>query len=129
MCKLSIMSVKKHKSCCFIGHRNIEVNEAIINRIKEVVEMLVTRENVSTFIFGSNSMFNDLCHEIVTELKKNYPFIKRAFMTCKNEVCILEGDRLRKEKTFSSVMKKEIHLLGFEEELEFQTKFTSGKAC
>lgn len=49
-------------------------------------------------------------------------------MTCKSELCFLESDREEMEKFYSRALKKEIHLQGFEEEVEHKTKYTSGKA-
>lgn len=37
-------------------------------------------KNVDTFLFGSKSRFNDLCLEIVTQLKEKYPYIKRIYV-------------------------------------------------
>ena len=47
----------KSKTVCFIGHRKISLDE--------------------TVLFGSRSEFDDMCHEIVTDLKEKYPFIER----------------------------------------------------
>lgn len=33
-----------------------------------------------TFLFGSKSQFDNLCHTIVTELKEKYPHIKRVYV-------------------------------------------------
>ena len=37
-------------------------------------------EGVDTFLFGSRSKFDDLCHIVVTELKGKYPNIKRVYV-------------------------------------------------
>ena len=34
-------------------------------------------QGVSRFLFGDHSQFNDLCYDTVTELKQEYPHIKR----------------------------------------------------
>lgn len=115
------------KTCCFIGHRKIKITDELRCSIRRMVEMLICEENVLTFVFGSKSMFNDLCYQIVTEVKKEYPIIKRVCMTCKSEACIMESERENTEKIFSSVLKKEIHLQGFEEEWNFKNKYSAGK--
>lgn len=45
-----------------------------------VIEQLIIKENVQTFLFGSKSQFNDLCYEIVTKFKEKYPHIKRVYV-------------------------------------------------
>ncbi len=64
---------------CFIGHRTIKKNDKLISLLKRVVISLINN-GVTTFLFGSKSEFNDLSWEIVTELKKIYPFIKRVYI-------------------------------------------------
>ena len=70
----------KEKSCCFFGHRRIDENEELKNRLCGIVENLIVNEKVDTFFFGSKSQFDDLCHKIVTELKEKYPHIKRIYV-------------------------------------------------
>ncbi|MEF9840764.1 MAG: biotin operon repressor, partial [Lachnospiraceae bacterium] len=43
----------------------------------EEIESLIVNHNVDTFLFGSRSEFDSLCHSLVTELKEKYPHIKR----------------------------------------------------
>lgn len=93
-----------------------------------VVEDLIVNHNVITFLFGSRSDFDFICHLIVTKLKEKYPFIKRIAYTCKNETCVLELEKEKWEKIYSRIEKKEVHLLGVEEEFEHKTKYTSEKA-
>ena len=114
--------------CAFFGHRKINVTQELVNNLKSTIEDLIVNKNVSIFLFGSNSEFNDLCHKVVTDLKQSYTFIKRLAYTCKSEVCILECERLKWEEIYSNTLKQEVHLLGFEEEFEHKTKYVSGKA-
>ena len=64
---------------CFIGHKTIEKSEVLLSSLKETVLTLINK-GVTTFLFGSNSEFNDLSWKIVTELKKEYPFVKRIYV-------------------------------------------------
>lgn len=82
--------METHKICCFIGHREIEKTNELVLSIKSVIERLIQDEGVRTFAFGSRSKFNDLCHRIVTDLKKEFSDLERVFLTCHNEICILE---------------------------------------
>lgn len=66
--------------CCFIGHRTINENEELIKNLYSIIENLILKEKVDTFLFGSKSSFNSLCYEQVTEIKKKYPYIKRVYV-------------------------------------------------
>ncbi|MBR6645965.1 MAG: DUF1273 family protein [Clostridia bacterium] len=67
------------KTCCFFGHRKIDKTESLKNKLYETIENLIVENNVDTFIFGSNSAFDDLCLETATELKEKYPHIRRVY--------------------------------------------------
>ena len=58
------------KACCFIGHRKIEKSVELTQRVRAVINDLIENKGVTTFLFGSRSEFDDLCHEIVTELQR-----------------------------------------------------------
>lgn len=58
--------------CCFIGHRTINETEQLKLKLYNIIEKLIIEENVDTFLFGSKSRFNDLCYELVTEIKGKY---------------------------------------------------------
>lgn len=70
----------KEHTCCFFGHRKIEVTDELVNRLKEVVGDLIIEKKVDTFLFGSKSQFDKLCLQVVTELKKKYPHIRRIYV-------------------------------------------------
>ncbi|MGN0493671.1 MAG: hypothetical protein ACI4F7_08495 [Acutalibacteraceae bacterium] len=70
----------KERTCCFLGHRRINETEELKTQLCEVIENLILNENIDTFLFGSKSSFNDLCHELVTEIKEKYPHIKRVYV-------------------------------------------------
>lgn len=70
----------KTNTCCFIGHREITETKDLKIKLKIIIEKLIMEEKVDTFLFGSKSRFNDLCLEIVSELKEKYPDIKRIYV-------------------------------------------------
>ena len=119
---------RKRKSCSFFGHRKIELSVELEQKVKDVVEDLIVNHNVSTFLFGSRSEFDSLCLSVVTKLKEKYPYVKRVAYTCKNETCILESEKQKMEEKYSQLLKREVRLVGVEEELEHKTKYTAGKA-
>lgn len=119
----------KNKTCCFIGHREIKITEELKKEICGYIENLIVKENVKVFLFGSKSEFDYLCLKIVTELKEKYKDIKRVEYTCKSENVILESEREKWERIYSDLEKREVYLLGVEEEYEHERKYTAGKAA
>ena len=118
----------KEVRCSFIGHRFIENSELISSLLKDKIVALIEQEGVNTFLFGSRSAFDDLCHSVVTELREVYPFINRVAYTCRSEAATMEYEREDDERAFSKLMGKEIHLKGFESEVEFAKKYEAGRA-
>lgn len=64
---------------CFIGHRTIEKTEDTIASLRKTVVTLI-KIGATTFLFGSMSEFDNLAWKVVTELKKEYPCIKRVYV-------------------------------------------------
>ncbi len=71
---------KKNDTCCFLGHRKIKTSEELKTKIANIIEKLITENEIRVFLFGSKSQFDTLCFEIVTELKQKYPYIKRTYV-------------------------------------------------
>ncbi len=70
----------KENTCCFFGHRKIEDSLELREKLREVIETLITKENIDTFLFGSKSDFNYICREIVAHVKQKHPHIKRVYV-------------------------------------------------
>lgn len=70
----------KKYTCSFFGHRKIREPEELKEQLYKTVETLIAVKQVNTFLFGSKSRFNDLCYEVVSELKQRYPHIKRVYV-------------------------------------------------
>ena len=68
------------KACSFFGHRDTPQTDELKQKVRETVERLIVEEGVDTFLFGSRSKFDDLCHIAVTELKEKHPHIKRVYV-------------------------------------------------
>ncbi|MGN0822486.1 MAG: hypothetical protein ACI4NG_01805 [Candidatus Gallimonas sp.] len=118
----------EEKTCCFIGHRKIDITIEMKKNLTNLIEKLIKRNNVLNFIFGSRSEFDDLCYAVVTELKNKYKNIRRIAYTCKSEYCILENEREYFEKLCSTLSNKKRKLSGYEEEYEHDTKYVANKA-
>ncbi len=81
------------KSCCFIGHKHVEDEELVISLVRRIVEALVKEEGVRNFHFGSVSDFNDICYDIVLEMRNEYPDIVRIAYNLNSEVVFKEEER------------------------------------
>ena len=81
------------KACSFFGHRDTPQTDELKHKVRERVERLIVEEDVDTFLFGSRSKFDELCHIVVTELKEKHPHIKRIYVRSQYP-CI---DKLYKE--------------------------------
>lgn len=66
----------KYINVCFIGHRKIEVTKKLTNELTALICTLI-RDGVCNFNFGSHSQFDDLCYQLVSDQRKQYPQIKR----------------------------------------------------
>ena len=116
------------KTVSFFGHRNADLTTEQTAKLTSVIEDLIVNKAVKNFLFGSRSDFDFICHQVVTDLKQKYPEIQRKCYTCRHETCTLESEREYWEKVHSWYEKKEVTLLGVEEEIEHKTKWVSGKA-
>ena len=63
----------------FVGHRKIKETQKLQNSLYDTILSLINT-GATTFLFGSRSEFDDLAWEIVTEIKKQYPFIQRVYV-------------------------------------------------
>ena len=101
-------------ACCFFGHRKIGETEELKGRLYKLIEDLIENRKTDTFLFGSNSEFDELCYAVVSKLKETYSHIKRI---C---VCAAYPDISEKYENY---------LLGRYDETDFPPKIRgAGKA-
>ena len=74
------MDNESTKKCCFFGHRKINKTDELVKNLTESIKKLIIENNVDTFLFGSKSQFDDLCYEVVSELKEKHTHIKRVYV-------------------------------------------------
>lgn len=77
---INVNKENKQHSCCFIGHRHIDKSEELKNKVYNIIENLIVNGSVDTFLLDSRSEFNDLCRNILCELKEKYPHIVRIYV-------------------------------------------------
>lgn len=122
------MNNRKFYTCSFFGHRIIKITPDLEKKIESIIENLIVDKGVLYFLFGSKSMFNDLCYSIVTKLKYKYSNIKRVVYLCRSEGATLEKEKEEKEKSLSFVLGKNVKLNGYDKIIELEKLFYAGKA-
>ena len=66
------------KSCVFFGHRCAFLSEQEKDLLRKKVIDLITKESVTDFVFGGYGDFDSIAFQIVSEIKKDYPHIRRV---------------------------------------------------
>ena len=108
-----MVNYAKNYSCCFIGHRKLDLQfskEHLYNLIKH----LIINVGVKNFLFGSNSEFNDLCHQIVTSFKEIYPDIIRTNYPLSQNARVTPTDKLELEQTLKKLYKKNFYICDYD---------------
>lgn len=89
------------KTVCFIGHRTVVNAEQVRTKLFDILSTLISN-GADTFLFGSRSDFDTLCWEVVTELQKEYPQLKRISYNAPHEAAFTsKEEREDFEKFFS----------------------------
>ena len=65
-----------NKRCCFAGHGKICPTDDISDNLANLIEKLITEENVSNFWVGNYGDFDKLSAKAVRNLKVKYPNIQ-----------------------------------------------------
>ena len=103
------------KACSFFGHRDTPQTEEWKQKVRQLVERLIVEEGVDTFLFGSRSKFDELCHMVVTELKEKYPNIQRIAYLCKHESGCLAGESKKEQCRIKELTGRDVYVREFED--------------
>lgn len=114
-------------TCCFIGHRTVQITDELIDELLSTITELITERGVSAFIFGSRSQFNSLCLKIVSKIKEQFPHVERIAYCCKGEEPILESEKKTVTKAYEAANVND-EILCVDREYEHKTKYTAGRA-
>ena len=117
------------KSCSFFGHRDTPQTEELKQKIRETVERLIVEEGIDTFLFGSRSKFDELCHMVVTELKEKYPHIRRIAYLCKHEAGCLVGAGTSLKQKIKDFTGRDEYVAEYEEIKKSDRVNSAGRAC
>ena len=116
------------KACSFFGHRDTEQTEELKVKVREVVERLIVEEGVDTFLFGSRSKFDELCHIVVTELKEKYSHIQRIAYLCKHESGCLAGEGKDEQRRIRELTGRDVYVREFEDIKKSDRVNSAGRA-
>lgn len=117
----------KEKYCTFFGHRNTVLTPEQQNSLYMLIENLILNKNVTNFVFGSKSNFDDICYKQVSILKKKYTNIKCIAYVCKHEwACLYNKVELQKNIT-KSITGLDIDYKAFDKIEECFNKIHNGK--
>ena len=117
------------KACSFFGHRDTPQTEELKEKVREVVERLIVEEGVDTFLFGSRSKFDELCHMVVTELKEKYPHIQRIAYLCKHESGCLVGAGAEEQRRIKELTGRDVYVREFEDIKKSDRVNSAGRAA
>lgn len=100
---------------CFIGHRTVTNPKQVRAELLDMIPTLI-ENGADTFLFGSRSDFDFLCWEVVTELKEQYPQLKRISYNAPHETTFTsKEERENSERFFSKMLNYEVHDADYEE--------------
>ena len=119
---------EKYKACAIIGHRKIDITEELKSRLFDIICDMIENKGVRTFLFGSRSVFDTLCYDIVSYAKEQYGFIESVVYTCKHEAFIDNASKEELEKVFERLGIKD-RILSFDREVEYRDKYVAGKSA
>lgn len=117
------------KTCSFFGHRDTPQTEELKQKVRKTVERLIVEEGVDTFLFGSRSKFDELCHIVVTELKEKYPHIRRIAYLCKHEAVCLVGEGEETRRRIKIVTGRDVYVGEYEEIKKSHRVNSAGRAA
>ena len=117
------------KACSFFGHRDTPQTEELKEKVREIVERLIIEEGVDTFLFGSRSKFDELCHMVVTEFKEKYPHIQRIAYLCKHETACLIEEGMKMKQQIKELTGRELYVPEYEEIKKSDRVNSAGRAC
>ena len=67
------------KSCVFFGHRWVVLTEQEKILLHATIIKLITEEGVEDFIFGGYGDFDSMAYRMVSDIKNDYPQIRKIY--------------------------------------------------
>ena len=117
------------KACSFFGHRDTPQTDELKQKVREIVERLIVEEGVDTFLFGSRSQFDELCHIVVTELREKYPHIQRIAYLCKHETACLAGAGMSLKHQIKELTGRDVYVAEYEDVKKSDRVNSAGRAA
>lgn len=93
------------------------------------MERLIVEGGVDTFLFGSRSKFDELCHIVVTEFQEMYPHIRRIAYLCKHEAGCLAGEGKDEQCRIRKLTGRDVYIPEYEDIKRSDRVNSAGRAC
>ena len=90
---------------------------------------MIVEEGVDSFLFGSRSKFDELCHIVVTELKEKYPYIQRTAYLCKHESGCMMGEGKDEQRRIKELTGRDVYVREFEDIRKSDRINSAGRAA
>ena len=112
---------------CFIGHRTIANAEQIKTKLLYTVSTLIA-DGADTFLFGSKSQFDSLCWQVITELQKQHPNVKRVSYNTPHETAFTSRDeRQRYEQIYLQIAGRKVNFREYDNAIDSQKAMNATK--
>ena len=90
------------KKVGFIGHREIKHEALLELKLIKLIQSLLPE--IESFHFGSNSQFNDLCWQVVSQFQDDGTKFRMINFYCGNEHPILKEKRIDGKQYFDEII-------------------------
>ena len=100
-----------NKKCAVIGHREVDKEDRryLQNELSILFNEMIN-SNCKTFLFGSNSEFNDLCYTMISDFQNKYTDIKRVGYLCAREIAFTLDEKIQYAKFIEANKTKGINV-------------------
>lgn len=119
--KKRMEEIYMNKTIAVFGHRKIDEDDKdyLESNVFTLFEQFISRGD-KTFLFGSNSEFNDLCYSTITNLQTKYTGIKRIGYLCAREIAFTREEMGRYLKFIENSKQKGRHIKIYEDIIQFE---------
>lgn len=115
--------MESDKCCAVFGHREVEEKKVILkDKLYFYFEDMIVNKKVGHFYFGGFGEFDEICREIVTNLKSKYSHIKRYYV-CEDYKFIdrpYKRPRWLKDEDYDQFIYFDMRYTGFNKRIYFR---------
>ena len=109
-----------YTQCCFFGWGRVVPSETLMDKLRELLEKLITKHNIKYFNFGSRSDFDDIAHAVVTRLKARYRQIERVGYPLNREMPVIASLKEETERALRILDERFLAVKDFDHLINFR---------